>query len=235
MHVPRAKEPERVRKFATATVQLEGAAEKFFSREIKPLLGRAVEETEVPLLAALDILDLPFWRDRWHTYEILASIATLRSLRQYRPRLRVNAGRVPLDGYTGEIIGDLAGVRGQLGCVAVQALTTHAGRRIKPDLRICASKSVKPKTTVAIVEFKQRGAMTRAHAEEVAEKYAAGAPNAGGVLLLNYDEPGITPNLPPNSVLMQGIQPLARARIAEFEERLLQALSRAGFDPEQRT
>jgi hypothetical protein len=211
------------------------AADRFYAGEIEPLLGKKIGEAEVALREALDILDLPFWRERWHTYEIWASVLTLRTLSEYGPRLRIKNGRVPLDGYSSEIIADLTGAADRPGCVALQAVTTLAGRDIKPDLRICVTETVKAENTLAIVEFKQRESMTRAHAEEVAAKYRAGAPNAGGVILANYDEPAIAPRLPESCILLQGVEPRSRDRIAEFERTLLELLARAGFPPERRS
>jgi hypothetical protein len=210
-------------------------ADNFYAREIERLLGKAAGQAEVPLLEALDILDLPFWRDRWHTYEIWASVLTLQTLSEYRPRLRIENGRVPLDGYSTEIVADLTGAVDSSGCVALQALTSFGGRDIRPDLRVCRTDTVKAENTMAIVEFKQREAMTCGHVEEVAAKYSAGSPNAGGIILVNYDEPAITPKLPGDCILLQGIEPRARERIAEFERTLLGMLALAGFPPERRS
>ncbi|MEY2500938.1 MAG: hypothetical protein QOI07_1272 [Verrucomicrobiota bacterium] len=205
------------------------AGEAFFARQIEPRLGSATARRTVPLLEALDVLDLPFWKDRWHTYEIWASIVTLRALAEYNPQLRIVEGRVALDGFSTAIVADLVGADQCPGCVAVQALTSHAGRDIKPDLRVCITETVKAENTALIVEFKQREGMTRAHVEEVTEKYRAGAPNAGGVILLNYDQPQITAVLPPGCVLLQGFEPRAVALITEFERHVVGMLELAGF------
>jgi hypothetical protein len=55
--------------------------------------------SETSLLASLDILDLLFWRLRWHTYEVWTTVLTLRVLDQYRPVVGIANGYTSVDGY----------------------------------------------------------------------------------------------------------------------------------------
>ncbi len=115
------------------------AALQEYERAVRPFLTAGTGTAEVPLLAALDILDLPFWRHRWHTYEVWATVLTLRTLDDFTPSLRVNRGYCPIDGYSAAIIADLTARDRHSACVAVQVETPfQQGRRkaIKPDLRV---------------------------------------------------------------------------------------------------
>lgn len=211
------------------------SAHSYYLREIKPALTSGTGLGRVPLLRALDILDLPFWRHRWHTYEIWGTILTLQALEQYKPSLRIVDGRIPLDGYQAEIVADLR-TRGYEGaCVALQVQTPfHRPPRkaIKPDLRICFSQTFAPDQTAAIVEFKQRLRLTSRSIKEVASAYRDGSPRIGGVLVLNYDISRVAPQLAPDCFLLQGLHPGNANNIKAFRDCLLRALESVGLSPE---
>lgn len=207
----------------------------YYMREIEPALSSGMGLARVPLLRALDILDLPFWRYRWHTYEIWGTILTLQALDQYKPNLRIVDGRIPLDGYRAEIIADLRAKGYEGACVAIQVQTPFdrpPRKAIKPDLRICFSQAFTPDQTAVIVEFKQRLKLTSQSIEEVASAYRDGSPRIGGVLVLNYDTSHVAPQMASDCFLIQGLHPGNFGSIKAFWDCLLRALKSAGLSPE---
>jgi hypothetical protein len=210
------------------------AAFQEYERAVKPFLTTGTGTAEVPLLAALDILDLPFWRHRWHTYEVWATVLTLRILDDFKPSLRINRGYCPIDGYSAAIIADLTARDRRSACVAVQVETPfRQGRRkaIKPDLRVCSGDPLSPGNTAGVVEFKQRSRIDASLLEEMAVAYSNGCPNSGGVLILNYDTVGTLVSLPPRCHLIEGVEPLNQGAIDVFRRRLADTVRAAGLDP----
>lgn len=205
-----------------------------YAQSVKPYLTSGTGVAEVPLLAALDVLNLPFWRHRWHTYEVWATVLTLHLLEDYKPALRIEKGRAPLDGYSAAIVADLKARNHDLACIAIQVETPFKrGRRraIKPDLRICLDNPTLSQNTAAVVEFKQRARFDRKSLHEMACAYTDGCPNSGGCVILNYDKTDVPISLPPYSHLVEGVQPLAPANIDMFRQRLSDLLHRAGLVP----
>lgn len=205
-----------------------------YNTRVRGLLRTGTIFGEVPLLAALDILDLPFWRHRWHTYEVWSTVLTLRSLQDYRPNLRTTSGYLPIDGYTPAIIADVSAKGYPSACVAAQVETPfHEGRRraIKPDLRICFSDQFSPDQTAGVVEFKQRQKIDTKGLTEMVSAYAKGAPRSGGVLVLNYDVTTTRVSLPCNCHLVEGVQPSNKQTITTFQRRLSELLQEAHFEP----
>lgn len=207
-----------------------------YNSQIRELLQSGTSLAQVPLLEALDILDLPFWRHRWHTYEVWATVLTLRSLQDYKYKLNLRAenGYIPLDGYSPAIVADLGARDYSSACVAVQVETPfREGRRrsIKPDLRICFANPNSPDHTAGVVEFKQRWRISNKELTEMATAYAKGCPRSGGVLILNYDISGIPTSLPNNCHLLEGVQPLGKNAILTFKERLSKMLRDAHLEP----
>jgi hypothetical protein len=188
----------------------------------------------VPLLEALDILDLPFWRHRWHTYEVWATILTLEALDDYKPSLRINQGYSPIDGYSAATIADLTARDRPSACVAVQVETPfRQGRRkaIKPDLRVCSGDPLLTENTAGVVEFKQRSRIDAKVLAEMAVAYSDGCPNSGGILILNYDTAGTFVSLPPHCHMIEGVEPLNRSAIDVFWTRLSDIVRVAGLEP----
>lgn len=206
-----------------------------YEREVKPFLTTGTDTAEVTLLAALDILDLPFWRHRWHTYEVWATVLTLRTLDDFKPLLRISQGYCPIDGYSAATIADLTTARDHpSACVAVQVETPfRQGRRkaIKPDLRVFSEDSLSSDKTAAVVEFKQRCRIDTKVMEEMATAYSEGCRNSGGLLILNYDTTGTFVSLPPQCYFIEGIEPLNRSAIDLFRRRLYDALHAADLEP----
>ncbi len=210
------------------------AALQEYERAVKPFLSTGTGTAEVPLLAALDILDLPFWRHRWHTYEVWATVLTLRALDDFKPSLRIKGGYCPMDGYSAATIADLTAGDCPSACVAVQVETPfRQGKRraIKPDLRVCAGDPLATEKTAGVVEFKQRSRIDAQVLAEMAVAYTNGCPGSGGVLILNYDISGTFASLPPQCHFIEGVQPLNQSALGEFRQRLSEALRRAGLEP----
>jgi hypothetical protein len=157
---------------------------------------------------ALEILDLPFWKHRWHTYEIWCTVRALKSMDELGPMPCVVDGRITLDGYSKEVIAVLENCRDYpAACVVIQEQTPIAYKKrkaMKPDLRICFSSNESGTTnTAAVIEFKQRATIDNAHIEEVANSYILGSPNSGGTIILNYDSTSVSPSLPAKSYYME--------------------------------
>jgi len=210
------------------------AALREYERSVKPSLEVGTGTAEVPLLQALDILDLPFWRHRWHTYEVWATILTLRALDDYKPALLTNHGYCPIDGYSAATVADLTARDRPMACVAVQVETPfRQGRRkaIKPDLRVCSGEPLSIENTAGVVEFKQRSRIDTNALAEMGVAYHKGCPNSGGVLILNYDTTGTFVSLPPQCHLIEGVEPLNRSAIDVFRQRLSEILLTAGLEP----
>jgi len=205
-----------------------------YDRSVKPFLTSGTGMAEVPLLEALDILDLPFWRHRWHTYEVWATVLTLRSLEDYKPALRTKGGHSSIDGYSAAIIADLKARERPSACVAVQVETPFKqGKRkaIKPDLRVCSGDPMSTDNTAGVVEFKQRWRIDGKALAEMALAYSNGCPSSGGVVILNYDNTGTPVSLPPRSHIIEGVQPLNQSAIDVFQQRLSDILRTAGLEP----
>jgi hypothetical protein len=210
------------------------AALREFDATVRPLLRPGTSVAAVPVLEALDVLDLPFWRHRWHAYEVWASVLTLRSLWDYRPAIRADGGHVPLDGYAAAVVADLKAQSCDSACVAVQVETPfHQGKRraIKPDLRICFADPSPSANTAAVVEFKQRSRIDGKSLAEMARAYSDGCPRSGGVLILNYDATGSSTPLPPGCYFIEEVHPLNQAGIRLFQTRLSEILQAARFEP----
>lgn len=205
-----------------------------YERAVKPFLKTETGTAEVPLLAALDILDLPFWRHRWHTYEVWATVLTLRCLEDYKPALRVNQRYSPIDGYSAATIADLTARDFPSACVAVQVETPYKhGKRkaIKPDLRVCSGDPLSTENTAGVVEFKQRSRLDAKNMAEMAMAYSDGCPKSGGVLILNYDTTGTIVSLPLQCQIIEGVEPLNKSAINVFQQRLSDILRAAGVEP----
>ncbi len=205
-----------------------------FDAKVRPLLQSGEGMAEVPILAALDVLDLPFWRHRWHTYEVWSGILTLRSLQEYRPVLRTDSGHLGLDGYTSTVVADLNVRDNTSACVAVQVETPfYQGKRtaIKPDLRICFADPSLAENTDGVVEFKQRWHIDTKILAEMAGAYSSGCPRSGGVLIINYDQTASKVSLPSVCHFIEGVQPLNLEAIKLFKQRLSEILHAADFEP----
>lgn len=209
-------------------------AHRAFAAEVEPRLEQRRVVREVPVRELLDILNLPFWRHRWHTYEVWSTVLTLRSLDAFAPVLNVEGGYVPIDGTSAAVIATLT-ARGHPGaCLATQIQTPYergTRRAVRPDLRVCFADPSAGGETAGVVELKQRLAPGRAHLEEVALSYSEACPRSGGVVIANYDGPGERPTLPDDVVYIERVRPGEAAALAAFDGALLAVVERAGLRP----
>lgn len=215
-------------------------ANDFYERKTASLLSEQEKKIKIYLKEALDILDLPFWKHRWHTYEIWSTILTINTLLEYHPVPIVKDGRIPFDDAAAALIAHLTTQAFPDACLAIQVQTPFDGegnrRAIRPDLRICYSSNFYDITqTAGIIEFKQRESASVKHIEEVSRAYSGGAPNSGGLLIINYDEPAINPHLAPNSYFIQGVQPNNYVAIQTFKKNLFHILQSANYLPVNKT
>ena len=206
----------------------------FFESEVAPLIEAAERAQWGPAIAPLDLLEMPFWRYRWHTYEIWATVESLRGLEAYRPQLQVVDGRTGFDSTSPMMIAALDAIDAPDAGVWVQLETPfRRGRRraIRPDLSICYDADGVAESRAVVVEFKQRLSDRDGHFDEVGTSYSLGAPRAGGVLLVNYDTPALTPVVPPNVRYREGLRPGAPAVRAAVRDDLAWAMDAAGLRP----
>jgi len=206
----------------------------FYNQQIKPHLLNINEMGLLEVKTALDVLDLPFWKHRWHTYEIWCTITVLDALGPLMPETRIVDGRIPLDGYRREVIAYLRKSSHPKACIVIQEQTDIViGDRqaMKPDLRICFSDVHGDKdNTAAAIEFKQRKDITLAHVEGVLLRYKAGAPRSGGTVIANFDMPGLKLKLPDDCYYFEGVQPGNPKQVDNFTSELLHILQRINFD-----
>jgi len=203
---------------------------------INPLLSNKSELQEQLISEALDILSLPFWKERWHTYEIWATTHTLSVLRDYHPQLSVVNGHVPIAGYKKAVIARLSAEGFPGACVTVQhqtPVTFEKREGAKPDLRVCFSDSDNGDETACIVEFKQRETLAAEHVEEVFNLYSSAAPKAGGIIMLNYDNVGAQRASPDRCTLVGNVRPGRTSELATYSDALKAALDASGFRPKE--
>lgn len=165
-------------------------AVSYYNQAIRPELTfegvREFESYESPL----DILRLPFWEHRWHTYEIWMTVQTLDALKQYNPKVNVTDGRIPIDGGDTAVVAELQATKEPTFVISEleTEFKTEDWESIRPDLSICDAEKYTADSRVVVIEYKQRAALKRNHVNEVAEKYTRGAPNSVGLAIVNYDE-----------------------------------------------
>lgn len=206
---------------------------EYFDREVKPHLRHCSTEVEVDVMEALDVLFLPFWRHRWQTYEIWATVCVLQGLTQFRPQLVIDGTYCSLDGFSAGIVALLDTIDDD-ACVVLQMQTPFrsSGRKaIKPDLSICRDQTLSAESRAVVVEFKQRVRLDCAHVEEVGSSYFMGSPEVGGVVIVNYDKVAITPTLPDRVSYLEDIRPDRVSGIEAMRDLIDDAMDHAGLEP----
>jgi hypothetical protein len=205
----------------------------FFEHEIKANIKKTKRLTLTPIFQALDILDLPFWKYRWHTYEIWSTIKALEALEVYSPKVIVKNGRILLDVTSPALIAILAGK--QKVFAQVQAETKLPTRfifrkAIRPDLRFAFDNPASNENSIAIVEFKQRKKLTPRHTEEVLNAYLKGVNKKGGVIIINYDNIPIV-KLPDRCYLFGNVNPSEPNNVSNYQETLRKFFKDNGIRP----
>jgi hypothetical protein len=208
---------------------------RYYKKEIEPILTKSASDAQVKSLRALDILDLPFWKHRWHTYEIWSTILILQILEDYRPTVNNLNGYIPIDGFSSQVISHLRTKNYPDACVAIQVQTSFTlfrRKAIKPDLRICFSNNLRPEETALIIEFKQHCKIKKGPLKKIARDYLYGSPNCGAVIIINYDETTIDVPMPPNCFFISGVNPNNKNKIEIFKKTSIGILRKILFLPE---
>lgn len=207
----------------------------FFRDTIKPKIElRGIIDFQ-KYQSPLDILRLPFWEHRWHTYEIWMTVQTLRALDSYDPQVNDEDGRVPIDGQDTAIVADLERIQNHDACVVSELETPHEmdqWESMRPDLSICRTQELDKESRAVVIEYKQRSPLSTSHVNEVTEKYLTGAPEAVGLVMVNYDD---TPDveLPEEAELIANVRPNSPT-VAEYRDLVQEFMLEADlFDPLQ--
>lgn len=208
-------------------------AEHYFREMVEPFLKSAQAYRWRRIQEALDLLELPFWRYRWHTYEVWASIKALEALAEFHPQPVIKDGHIALDAAIPAVIATFdaepliyAHVQGET------KLEKPLGRRkaIKPDLRFSIDDPATNAGTVTIVEFKQRAELESAHVSEVLAAYSLGAGLGGGVIVINYDAvPNVT--VPPGCSLFGDVHPGNPDNVRDYQQAVRERFSRLNVVP----
>ena len=147
------------------------------------------------------ILRLPAWKHRWQLYQVWVGLSVLDLLREHGLEFVVHApdGKLELYEHHPSHIADLRECKNFVSFWAelqtAVAADSFSVQSIRPDYRLARSPFTLPKSTLLLVEAKQRISMTSTQLKELYERYRAGCPE-GLMLFLNYD------NFPCNNYLV---------------------------------
>jgi hypothetical protein len=223
-------------------------AEQYFREHIEPKLETESIDVYLNYQSPLDILRLPFWEKRWHTYEIWMTVQTIEALENYGPEVRIDNGRIPIDGRDEAVLADLERINDCEACIVSELRTpyvTEEREAIQPDLSICrtveldersqpiSTKQLDEEHRVVIIEYKQHETLSPAHAEERAESYLNGSPEAVGLVMVNYDKPTDV-NLPAKAELIGNVCP-GSPKVRRYQEAIQELVTEVElFNPPQR-
>ena len=153
------------------------------------MLGEKTSSTDY-VEAAVEFLELPYWKKRWQVFEIWVFILCLRAFVRRGGKLSAG-GRKPLilkTGETGEpkaYINISRNVRLELWTEF--PLTGKRRSALRPDIAVAVNENG-TRTPAGIIECKQRESEADRVLIKDAEKYAARAGPGKLNLLVNYDE-----------------------------------------------
>lgn len=208
-------------------------AEQYFHTQIEPFLKSVQAPAWQRVQEALDLLDLPFWRYRWHTYEVWAAVKALEALADFHPQPVVKDGHIALDAASPAMIAKLNAEPPMYAHVQGETkLERPLGKRkaIKPDLRFSLDDPATNAGTVTIVEFKQRGELDAAHVSEVLAAYSLGAGLGGGVIVINYDAvPSV--KVPHGCSLLGGVHPGNPGNVRGYQDAVRERFAQAKVVP----
>lgn len=211
-------------------------AQEYFEQVIKPKLPTHKYNAAQLVREALDLLELPFWRHRWHTYEIWASVATLQALEPNGIRPLVKDGRLAIDASAPAVIAEIG--TPPRGYASVQSETRIAtpSRKVRPDLRISSDNPPTNSGTAVIVEFKQRKQLTEKHVRDVLTWYREACGPEGGVVMVNYDDASELEytTWPDRCALIRNVHPGNANAVQRFSDAVLGLARRAGIAPDRR-
>lgn len=139
------------------------------------------------------ILRLPAWKHRWQLYQVWVGLYVLDLLREQDLDFVVHApdGKLELYEHHPAHIADLRECKSFISFWS-ELQTAVAGdsgsvQSIRPDYRLARSPFTLPKSTLLLVEAKQRISMTSMQLQGLYERYRAGCPE-GALLFVNYDD-----------------------------------------------
>ncbi len=149
-------------------------------------------------LSADDILSLPFWRKRWHIYELWCLIKTLEVLEPhgYQVTLSPDGASVLELGKRNTVVAERrVEPKGQV--IYQPSYKNYSGAIVQPDIAIAQGleSPIASREVLAIIECKQHKMPAQAslieykkkYFQDVAEKYLKAISPEGQLLLLNYD------------------------------------------------
>ena len=160
--------------------------------ELRPLLEQAE-----PNLKPEDILELPFWRQRWQIYELWCLVTTLQLFERRGFELaRSPSGASLLELGHKVIIAERKS--DPLGQIVYQAsYQRREGSKVQPDVVVVRGESgaIRPDKVAAIIECKQQRMpdesklklLKKRYFDDAAEMYADAVADDGKLVLLNYD------------------------------------------------
>ncbi len=209
------------------------AAREYYEEKIAPALRAPKAARPALCQEALALLDLPFWKHRWHTYEIWLSVKALEALKDFGVRLRIIDGWLPLDGSAYAVMALLgANERAFVHVRPRTGLSAPHDRDVSPDLRISTDDPATNGGTVCIVGYGQRRALDAKRILQLFTGYAADCGHGGGVIMASYgDLPPDLPPLPDNCRLVPNVRPGEKAQVKAFQEAVHQAARRGGLIP----
>lgn len=200
----------------------------FYRENIDPKLETGSDVVIRDQRTPLDILRLPFWKHRWHTYEIWVTVQTLKALDSCDPEVRVVDGRIPLDGQSTEIVAELDAIDDYDACVVTELETPvqmETRSAIRPDLSICRTQDLDAESRAVVIEYKQRAALSPSHVKERTQSYLSGSPKAVGLAMVNYDAvPDV--ELPEIAELLGNVHPGSRT-VDEYRELVKELMNEA--------
>jgi hypothetical protein len=212
------------------------AAFEHYTTATLPKLRREEQKRTVVLWSALDVLNLPFWKDRWRTYEVWAAIKGIEALRDYAPRMERRDGRIAFDTSNGALIATLQSSEPIYAFTQAQTRVTLPGSKrkaIKPDMRLATDMPATNRGTIAAIEFKQRKALSQVHAIEVMTAYGAGTKTGKNVVMVNYDAIWFDASQAPG-VLIGDMRPDCPSNVAAYQDAVRACLSNSRMAPARR-
>ncbi|VVE20957.1 hypothetical protein [Pandoraea anhela] len=163
-------------------------------------------------LMASKFIELPFWKFRWQVYEVWIIAISLSEFEKLGFRLTANH-----DGHALIELGREATLATHSTSPAAfiyqPNYRNRSGSQIRPDILISGAHQATPDDGQLIIECKQRVDLDFEHAEDVADKYAAGVDAAvGNVIIVNYDDAPTLPDarsddVSPAATLLGNVRP----------------------------
>ena len=194
--------------------------------QIRPLLDACASN-----VTPEDILSLPFWRYRWHIYELWGLVTTLQLFEQRGfALLQSENGIALLEASKKVLIAEK--VSAPTGRIYYQpSYQRHTGQSVQPDVVVVrgSGTQIVPAEVAAIVECKQHKMpdedslkkLKQKYFNEVAESYRNAIAADGEMVLLNYDAIDFIPAY----TLLDNFRPPNGHALAEPLEKVLRSFA----------